>query len=191
MLTIDYIVNAVFDSITWLLFEVEGNRVWLVDCGDWERITEKVEDRRIEGVLLTHAHFDHIYGLPRLTERFPEVIVFTNEEGREALANEQMNMSKYQGDPVRYRGSNVVLCGEGAEISLFEGVSARVYETPGHNPSSICYKVGDYLFTGDAYIPGAKVVTTLPGGDKAQAARSLERILMLAKGKKVCAGHKV
>jgi hypothetical protein len=47
------------------------------------------------------------------------------------------------------------------------------------------------LFTGDAYIPGVKVVTTLKGGDKVKAAESVERILRLAEGKTVCAGHEV
>lgn len=73
-------------------------------------------------------------------------------------------------------------------ILTFDGVQAKVYHTPGHNPSCLTYEVGDYLFTGDAYIPGVKVVTTLKGGDKAKAAESVERILRLAEGKTVCAG---
>ena len=34
MLQVDRILNSIFDSITWLLSETEGNQVWLVDCGD-------------------------------------------------------------------------------------------------------------------------------------------------------------
>lgn len=49
----------------------------------------------------------------------------------------------------------------------------------------------NYLFTGDAYILGVKVVTTLKGGDKKLAAKSVERILKLAEGKIICPGHKV
>lgn len=45
------------------------------------------------------------------------------------------------------------------------------------------------MFTGDAYIPGVKVVTKLPKGNRKLAAESIERIESLAKGKNICPGH--
>ena len=72
MLQVDKIVNSIFDSMTWLLSEAESNQVWIVDCGDFEPIIEEIGERIIAGVLLTHAHFDHIYGLPELIKRFPD-----------------------------------------------------------------------------------------------------------------------
>ena len=47
------------------------------------------------------------------------------------------------------------------------------------------------LFTGDAFIPGEKVVTTLPGGDKVLAADSLSRILKMAEGRELYPGHEL
>ena len=194
MLNVHQIVNDYQHSCTYILYEEDCEYVWLVDCGDVAPLLERLPALAggafsVKGVLLTHAHFDHIYGLPRLTELFPEVKVFTNEAGRVALADERLNLSKYHGDPIRYAGDNVVLCDEGAEIALSEGLPARVYATPGHHPSCLCFAVGDHLFTGDAYIPGVNVVTILPGGDKALAAQSAQRILALAEGKVLCAGH--
>jgi glyoxylase-like metal-dependent hydrolase (beta-lactamase superfamily II) len=55
----------------------------------------------------------------------------------------------------------------------------------------LTYEIGNYLFTGDSYIPGVKVVTTFRGGDKNLAARSVEKILKWAEGKKICPGHEV
>ena len=146
---------------------------------------------QMKGVLLTHVHYDHIYGLPRLKELFPEVRVYTNEAGREALGNEKLNYSKYHSDPIVYESGNIVVCEEGDEIELFEGVTAKVHYTPGHNPSCLTYEVENYLFTGDAYIPGLKVVTTFRGGDKKLAAKSVERILEMSEGKIICLGHEV
>lgn len=74
---------------------------------------------------------------------------------------------------------------------MFDGVTAKVYETPGHNGSCLTYEVNEFLFTGDSYIPGIKVVTNLPGGNKELAAQSLKRILELAYGKVLCPGHVV
>jgi Zn-dependent hydrolases, including glyoxylases len=108
-----------------------------------------------------------------------------------ALGSEKLNYSKYHNDPIVFESENIVICEEGSEIELFEGVKAKVHETPGHSDSCLTYEVGDFLFTGDAYIPGVKVVTTLKGGDKRLAARSLERIKTLAEGKSICPGHEI
>lgn len=196
-MTVSFVVNTVFTSRTYVLFNDEIIDVWVVDCGDVVPLVDTIsflmgKSFTIKGVLLTHAHYDHIYGLPRLTELFPMIKVYTNDFGKAMLANPRTNMSKYHDDPIVYDDSrNVVVCKEGDMISLFDGVPAKVYETPGHNPSCLTYEIGDFLFTGDAFIPGVKVVTTLPGGDKALAMDSVERIRKLADGKTICPGHDI
>lgn len=190
MLQVDKIVNSIFDSITWLLSDDESNQVWLVDCGDVKPIIDKIDEREIAGVLLTHAHFDHIYGLPELLKHFPYCKIYTNAIGRKTLADARLNMSLYHETPLTVEGQQINICSEGDGIEMFESVSAKVYETPGHHPSCITYNVDDYLFTGDAYIPGLKVVTNLPKGDKKLAQKSMERIEKIADGRIVLPGHK-
>lgn len=190
------IVNTVYASRTYVLSQEGNPYVWLVDCGDVPPIVDllsSLEDCpfEIKGVLLTHAHYDHMYGLPKLTKLFPSLMVYTNEIGKKALASERLNFSRYHEDPINYITEKVVICGEGDEIELFDGVKAIVHYTPGHNPACLTYEVSNYLFTGDSYIPGIKVVTNLPGGDKTLAAESLEKILQLAEGKILCPGHVV
>lgn len=107
------------------------------------------------------------------------------------MANDRLNFSKYLYDPIVVESENVAVCDEGTEIELFDGSAAQVYHTPGHNPSCLSFEVSDYLFTGDAYIPGIKVVTNFKGGDKKIAAESVERIMELAIGKITCPGHEV
>lgn len=169
MIQVSHIENSVYSSRTYILSNDSGTEFWLVDCGDVPPLVDLIssiggDPFRIKGVLLTHAHYDHMYGLPRLIERVPEVQVYTNEIGRKMLGSERLNMSKYHEDPIVVDAKNVLVCEDGSEIELFEGVTAKVHETPGHNPSCLTYEIGDYLFTGDSYIPGIKVVTNLPGG---------------------------
>lgn len=166
-----------------------NSAVWLVDCGDFDKVLEKIGDREIAGVLLTHAHFDHIYGLPELLSLFPRSRIVNNEAGCAALGNDRGNMSRYNGTPMTVFPDNMIITHEGDSIQLFEGLFAKVYETPGHHPSCLTFEVGDYLFTGDAYIPGEKVITNLPGGDKAKAFASVSRILEMSQGKIIMAGH--
>lgn len=191
MLQIDHIVNSIFTSITWLLSVPDNDNVWLVDCGDCDKIVRRIEGRKIAGVLLTHAHFDHIYGLPELLEIFPQCKVFSNEIGRATLGDVRKNMSLYHETPVSVEGNRVSLCEDGSNIPLFDGVLAKVFATPGHHPSCLSFMVDDYFFTGDAFIPGIKVVTNMPGGNKAQAKESVELIERMKMGMQICPGHVV
>lgn len=167
-MNVSHIVKSVYALRTYALSQGRGASVWLVDCGDVPTIVDLLSSlggssSEIKGVLLTHAHYDHMYGLPKLTEQFPLLQVYTNEIGKKALASERLNFSKYHEDPINYETDNVVICEDSDEIELFDGVKAVVHYTPGHNPACMTYEVGDYLFTGDSYILGIKVATNLPG----------------------------
>ena len=59
------IVNSLFQSNTYILSIGESIGVWLVDMGDIRPILKWMSDngkKDVIGVLLTHTHFDHIYG---------------------------------------------------------------------------------------------------------------------------------
>ena len=188
----DYIVNRIFNSITYILPTGNEKDCWLADCGDVEKVIE--QGWNVLGVLLTHAHCDHIYGLNKLLEIFPSAKVYTNEAGLEGLLNPKVNFSRYHEDVddfVLSKPENGVLVKEGDTICLSDDVSFDVIETPGHEPSCVCYMNDECIFTGDAYIPGIKVVTSFPRSNKTQAAASETRIKELAKGKIIYAGHKI
>lgn len=190
-----YISNAVFSSRTYWITDGQGRNVWLVDCGDIDEVLGRIPATAVvSGVLLTHIHFDHIYGLNHLLEEVPGCRVYTNKPGREALVDPKLNFSRYHADVedfvFRYPES-VEVVEEGTRVALFEDVSADVHYTPGHDDTCLCFAVGEYLFTGDAWIPGVKTVTSFPRSDKAKAAESEQRIRQLSAGMTVCPGHTV
>ena len=60
------IVNTVFSSNTYVLREEGMDWCWLVDVGDVDPVLECIGgDVTIRGVFLTHAHYDHLYGIMR------------------------------------------------------------------------------------------------------------------------------
>lgn len=194
MLRIKEIVNSIFTSKTYILYKEGRGSAWIVDIGDVEPVFAFLKEKglTVAGVMITHGHFDHIYGLPSLVESFPACKVYTTEYGKASLASDKLNMSSYHESPMRYEGDNVIVVHEGSEMRLFEDEPSMVfYETPGHNPGCLTMVMGDLIFTGDAYIPGVKVNTQLPHADKVLARQSLERILRLAEGKRILSGHKV
>lgn len=192
MIEIHDITNTIFTSKTYILSKDGCDKAWLVDIGDVEPVLEYLNAKHlaVEGILLTHAHFDHIYGLEALVERFPECKVYVTESAKQALASDKLNMSRYHGDRINYDKDNVVVVHEGESLTLFEDEPQMVfYETPGHNPGCLTMVMGNIIFTGDAYIPGVGANTRLPRANKEQAKESLERISKLAEGKIVLSGH--
>lgn len=159
----------------------------MIDVGDeWKCFMD------VCSVLLTHAHFDHIYGLNELWDINNDIKVYTNRFGLKALLDARLNMSFYHSTPFVFaHPDNIVVVEDGEILELSDGLEARVIFTPGHNPSCITWMIGDMLFTGDAYIPGIKTVTTLPGGDRQQAVRSEKSIKKLMQGLRIYPGHQV
>ena len=192
---IKYLTNSFFSSRTYWLSENQGNRIWLVDCGDIEEVVRQIPAQSvIAGVLLTHVHFDHIYGLNRLMKMMPDCVIYTNDFGQKSLTDPKRNFSRYHTDIDDFifeHPEKVVVVGEGDKIELFEGVYADVYYTPGHDESCLCYEVEENLFTGDAYIPGVKTVTTFPHSSKKKAVESDLRLSSIARGMKVWPGHTI
>ena len=194
MIEIHDITNTIFTSKSYILSKQGEDKAWLVDIGDIEPVQCYMKDRNLfaEGVFLTHAHFDHIYGIEPLVRQFPKCKVYCTEYAKEALASDKLNLSKYHGTPINYSGDNVVVVHEGEKMLLFEAEpQIEFFETPGHNPGCLTMVIGNVVFTGDAYIPGIGVNTIPPKADKKLAKISLERILKLAEGKTIFSGHQV
>ncbi len=181
------IVNSIFNSCSYVI----GNDdcTWIVDCGDVDRILPLIKGR-LCGVLLTHAHFDHIYGLNQLLSLYHDAPVYTNAAGEETLLSDKLNFSRYYGEPfVMQFPESVKAVRDGQLINLYGDVTVRAVETPGHSPCCVTWMLDDMLFTGDSLIPGVKTVTNIPHSDKQQAALSEALIRQLAEHRAIYPGH--
>lgn len=189
---IEHIVNHIFNSKTYILPTGNDKDCWLVDCGDVEKII--AQGWNIRGVLLTHAHTDHIYGINKLLETFPDALIYTNAEGEKGLQNPKWNFSRYHDDVEDFIISspqNIRVIEQEGTLQI-DDLTVKVLFTPGHEPSCLSFQIGTTLFTGDAYIPGIKVVTTFPRSNKQLAIVSEQRLKALeATGIKIMPGHKV
>lgn len=188
------IVNSILSSKTYILYKKGCKNAWLVDIGDVEPVLSFLQENKLEvkGIFLTHGHYDHFYGLQSLVESFPDSKVYATAYTKQAIASEELNLSTKCEKPIIYQGDNIFVVKEGNEFTLFEDEPPlHIYEVPGHNPGCMAMVVGDYIFTGDAYIPGLGVKDFVPYADKEKAKQSMERALKLSEGKMVFAGHYV
>lgn len=185
-------VNSFFNSNTYILYKESRPEVWLVDCGDVEPLIKwcKNQKKSITGVFLTHTHFDHIYGLNDLLSYAPQVKVYTSTNGVQGLFSSRYNLSLFHDNSFVYRGSNINTMEDGCKADLYSDTYLTSFFTPGHDWSCLTFYAGDYLFTGDSYIPGVKLVANFPKSDKELAKQSLYRISEMIKEDIVlCPGH--
>ena len=162
----------------------DGASAWVVDPGsEGERIVSflRREGLRLEGILLTHAHFDHIGGIPALREAWPDAPVYLHPSDVPMLGH-PMNAMPPDYPP---------LPAPGGIRDCREQTFARVVETPGHTPGGVCYYFPEekLLLSGDTLFAGSVGRTDFPGGSMGALVESLARLAALPEDTLVVPGH--
>jgi len=142
-----------------------------------ERILSAAAEQglRIDWVLETHVHADHLSAAAAIRERTgAKVGIGRGISGVQAVFGPMLG-ARDLGD-----GDFDRLLADGEKISLGE-MTIEVMATPGHTPACVSYRVGDAVFVGDTlFMPDYGTARTdFPGGDAAQLYRSIQRILSL------------
>ena len=89
------LVNTFYTSNTYVLSCEDCPYVWLVDCGDYvSQVRPLLQSRCVRGVLLTHTHSDHIYGIKDVLADFPDASIYTNEFGSMALGDSKLKIGR-------------------------------------------------------------------------------------------------
>ncbi|MGN0995311.1 MAG: MBL fold metallo-hydrolase [Candidatus Ventricola sp.] len=163
-----------------------GDGCLLIDPGAEEaRVREAVAGRRVEAVLLTHGHFDHmLHAQPWLDEG---ARLYIHAQDEPALRSPALNLSGVINMQLVLPHADVLL-GEGDTVEA-AGVRLSVLHTPGHTPGGVCFACGNVLFSGDTLFYRSYGRIDLPGGDGEQMLCSLDRLTHLPPETEVYPGH--
>ena len=143
---------------------------------------------KVQAVLLTHGHFDHIMGIDDFVREFP-VPVYAHEAEKELLENVQLNSSAMYGMGYTYSGAEYLKDGQ---VLTIAGSEIHVIYTPGHTAGGCCYYIPaeHVLISGDTLFHASIGRTDLPTGSSSQLVRSVrEKLMMLPEETKVYPGH--
>ena len=185
-------VNSVLSSNTYIIYKDESPDVWVLDPGDSDAIFRWVSDneKTIQGILLTHYHVDHIYGVNELLGKEKNIVIYASNLSKDGLESSKLNGSLYLDMPITVK-NNVNFVREGQKLSLWHDINAVVYNTPGHNNDCISYHIGNGLFVGDAMIPGVRIHLKSKLADKFEAIKTIDWIKSKFNGNTVIyPGHK-
>ncbi len=153
------------------LVETNAGTVLIDPAVYTDRLQELLHGRRVDYVVNTHGHFDHVGGNWDLKKRGSPLLIHHAD-----LVYVDKAFPRHPGFD-RY-------IDDGDEIA-----GLRVIHTPGHSPGSVTLVGDGIMFTGDLLFAGSIGRTDFPGGSDADMWRSLALILALDGDFRVYPGH--
>ena len=154
-----------------------------------DEILKKASDEgyKIELVLETHVHADHLSGAPYIKLKTGAKVAI-GERIREVqkIFRPVFNAMDVSGDGSEF--DMLLKDGETFEIGSLKG---EVMATPGHTPACVSFKIGDAVFVGDTmFMPDYGTARAdFPGGDARSLYRSIRKILALPKATRLFMCH--
>lgn len=167
------IMAGIYAANCYIVWEEETNVGFVVDPGgDIDDILKIIDENniKVEGILITHGHVDHVGGVYELKKVY-DVPVYLNNKDKQKILNreyifeldeEEVNTLK---DAKDIEDGNIIKIGNMQIICL---------ETPGHSPGGMCFKLENVIFTGDTIFQGSFGRDDLPGGDILALANSIK-----------------
>ena len=145
---------------------------------------------RVDHLLLTHQHFDHVWDAAELQAagaRLHAMEDYSDEFTLESL-------SRKWGMPVPIAIYRIDELLDPATTSVLElcGLKFSLYHIPGHAPDSVVFHLPDHglAFSGDTLFAGSIGRTDLPGGNHQQLLDGIARhLLTLPPQTRILSGH--
>lgn len=200
-------VHAFFDeatnTITYLVREPEGRACAVIDSVlDFDYASGRTDTRsadavidfirandlRLEWVLETHVHADHLSAAPYIQERLGGKIGIGD---RITVVQETFGKIFNEGTRFQRDGSQFDRLFQDGDSFMIGQMRGDVLHTPGHTPACLTYVIGDAAFVGDTlFMPDFGTARCdFPGGSAEVMFASVQKILALPDETRVFVGH--
>jgi hydroxyacylglutathione hydrolase len=172
-----------------IIGDPDNGKAIVVDPGDEiDMIMDIVKDNKlkVESIVCTHGHFDHVGAVGKLKSETGAPVLIHRDDLEIYKAATKLALCfgisvEAQPDPDRF-------IAEGDSINA-GSLRFRVIHTPGHSPGCICIYGEGIVLTGDTLFAGSIGRTDLPGSDGAVIGASLGKLMRLPDDTVVLCGH--
>jgi glyoxylase-like metal-dependent hydrolase (beta-lactamase superfamily II) len=191
------IVQAFFDPATWtvsyVVYEADGGPCALIDSvldydpksgrtatASADKLIAFVRRQRlkVEWILETHAHADHLSAAPYLRQHLGgRIAIGAGIRSVQGVFKKVFNLEPQ----FRLDGSQFDHLFADNEAFSIGNLSGHAMHVPGHTPADMAYRIGDAVFVGDTlFMPDVGTARCdFPGGDARTLYRSVRRVLDL------------
>lgn len=181
------IVSGNLDNNTYVCFE--GGKAVIIDAAcPLEQILKHLQGKTVVGVIITHAHYDHVVHLEEYVRYFGckcymsscAIENIKNPHNNESLIFNKIFISSLKDENIQevYDGDNLNLL----------SIPIKIIYTPGHTNCGISIIIDKNIFTGDTLFKNAIGRYDLATSDKRELLKSLKK-LYTYEGYNVYPGH--
>jgi len=166
-------------NFSYIIGDGKSKEAAVVDAG-WEidkliEIANK-EKLKINKIILTHSHYDHVQKVDELASKTDSSVYFHEDDFNEikkSIKNPNIKLYKLKNND---------------EIKVGK-IKIKIIHTPGHSPGAICLLAENKLITGDTLFVNAIGRTDLAGGNSLTLFESLQKLKKLDDNVEVYPGH--
>ena len=164
--------------------------IFIVDPGE---VTDELKEfvtgnaEKIKYIFLTHNHFDHISGVAQVKKLCGNAKIVIHSSDAEGLSNPTKSLATYFGLEQNNTVADIFV--KDQDIISMGNTQILIMHTPGHSKGSVCYIVGDIIFSGDTLFEGSCGRTDFPDGSDIEMTASLKKLKELSGDYNVYPGH--
>ena len=166
------------DNNAYLL--INSNHCIIIDPSSYGQIFKTYINEHqliLDGILLTHGHFDHVESINELLKEF-KVKTYCHKLDQIVIdkyhCGNMMNNANWKA-PLKFI---VYFNNKKLKIGKF---TLEIFSTPGHTTGSVCYRYQHYFFTGDTIFYDTLGRWDLPTGNQLQLFSSIKKIIEVLK----------
>lgn len=191
MYKIDSRILGMVGTNCYLLCNMDIKECVLIDPADSQDEISRMIDESgcsLNGILLTHGHFDHIMAADAVRDKYG-VKVYASCDEKNTLEQPHINLGEAYGLKLSVKAD---VWHKDGEILKLAGFDIEALHTPGHTEGGSCYYIREIgvLFSGDTLFCGSVGRTDFPGGSMSEIVRSIkEKVMVLPDDTKVYPGH--
>lgn len=188
---VEKFVTGIISTNCYLVINEDTKQAVVIDpaaCPSYLMSHIKSEGLKIEAILLTHGHFDHIMGIDGFLSEF-DVPVYVHEEDADAMEDPVLNQSSTYTSGYTFGKARYLRDRQTLELA---GYTFQVIHTPGHTKGGCCYYVAseDVLFSGDTLFQNSVGRTDFVNSSTSDLVHSVrEKLFLLPDDTMVYPGH--
>lgn len=184
-----------FSENTYIVFN-ENKNAFIIDPGDFSEVENNIlnqfiidNELKVQNILLTHAHIDHVLGLQKAFDKY-KVPILMHDLEKEILDRNPMDANRFGFFFKPFEGE-ISYLNENEIISVDED-EFKILHVPGHSPGHIAFysEAQKFIISGDVLFEGSIGRTDLYKGDAQELLKSIrEKLFVLEDETKVYNGH--